>query len=306
MLRSLSLALLLLTPIVDAASCLTTAFVLNLYPSWKYRAQVVFSGHRFAALSYGDHAIALFRVDMNDSVQVALVNKNGAVIAGPDVRNVTSKFPRPLPAKCRSVLIADPTESADGIDFLFHVENVDSTLSQNNSYYILYNALQSSDAIDVFIYGLSPPHRFMYLGHCIRPRGVKAYVTPGRYEIKVFACGLVRNESDYHRLQPLIDPIVVDLEQQGEYYMAVHGKFNSKNYPPSFTVIPSTAIVAATPSTSSKPSIETSIHSTAHIESTTLASTTFAPSSPSGARVPKLTVWWFFLIVFCTFLVDYA
>ena len=210
MLRSLSLALLLLTPIVDAASCLTTAFVLNLYPSWKYRAQVVFSGHRFAALSYGDHAIALFRVDMNDSVQVALVNKNGgrarhprrarararashsqlfflflAVIAGPDVRNVTSKFPRPLPAKCRSVLIADPTESADGIDFLFHVENVDSTLSQNNSYYILYNALQSSDAIDVFIYGLSPPHRFMYLGHCIRPRGVKAYVTPGRYEIKV-------------------------------------------------------------------------------------------------------------------------
>ena len=87
--------------------------------------------------------------------------------------------------------------------------------------------------------------------------------------------------------------------------MAVHGKFNSKNYPPSFTVIPSTAIVA-TPWTSSKPSTETSIHSTAHIESTTLASTTFAPSSPSGARVPKLTVWGFFLIVFCTLLVDSA
>ena len=203
---------------------------------------------------------------------------------------------------------------------MFHVEDVDSTLSQNNSYYILYNALQSSDAIDVFIYGQSPPHAIMYLGHCVRPGGVKAYVTPGRYEVKVrdyskqliflcaivqvFACGLVRNESDYHRLQTLIDPIVVDLEQQGEYYMAVHGKFNSKDYPPSFTVIPSTAIVA-TPSTSSKPSTETLIHST-YIESTTLASTTFAPSSPSGARVPKLTVWGFFLIVFCTLLVDSA
>ena len=92
MLRSLSLALLLLTPIVDAASCLTTAFVLNLYPSWKYRAQVVFSGHRFAALSYGDHAIALFRVDMNDSVQVALVNKNGGRARHPRRARARARF----------------------------------------------------------------------------------------------------------------------------------------------------------------------------------------------------------------------
>ena len=81
--------------------------------------------------------------------------------------------------------------------------------------------------------------------------------------------------------------------------MAVHGKFNSKNYPPSFTVIPSTAIVATPSTLTSKSSTEIT---TTHIQSTTLASTTFTPSSPSGAQVPKLTVWGGFLIVFCTFL----
>ena len=81
--------------------------------------------------------------------------------------------------------------------------------------------------------------------------------------------------------------------------MAVHGKFNSKNYPPSFTVIPSTAIVATPSTLTSKSSTEIT---TTHIQSTTLASTTFTPSSPSGAQVPKLTVWGVFLIVFCTFL----